>query len=70
MPHNPASRRHFMKPITALLSLGLLLLLSNCGSNWDLLNQAAETEEQLAQKREGFTHRQDTKEIAELIFKL
>ncbi len=57
-----------MKHINILLSVGLLLLLSNCGSNWDLLNQAAETEEQSAQKRESFTHRQQTPEGAELIF--
>ena len=61
-------KQNTMKHINILLSVGLLLLLSNCGSNWDLLNQAAETEEQSSQKGGGFTHRQQTPEGAELIF--
>ncbi len=70
MKNNTSNKpnQNTMKPITALLSLGLLLLLSNCGSNWDLLRQAEETEEQLAEKETGFTQRQQTPEGAELIF--
>ncbi len=62
------SKKTTMKPINILLSLGLLMLLSNCGSNWDLLRQAENTEEQPLQKGTGFTHQQQTPEGAELIF--
>ncbi len=60
-------KQNTMKHINILLSVGLILLLSNCGSNWDMLRQVEETE-QSSQKEAGFTYRQQTPEGAELIF--